>query len=185
MENSCVCFSHNHHVFWRFDFDVVSPQNTVREYQTEDRIYGAQAINRSSGTVITPITLERNITRSTSLFRFWEVRNNSTGAGYLIYPGEEDGVADTYARGDLWILRYYANELDDGVNQTGGSTEARLDNFVNNESVDNQDIVVWYHASFIHNDEGQMRPVRDEGGRPIFIEEERRGPNLYPINWGQ
>src|SRR5688572_25674072 len=36
--------------------------------------------------------------------------------GYTLIPGSGDGIADTYARGDVWILRYRGTELDDGNN---------------------------------------------------------------------
>jgi hypothetical protein len=60
-----------------------------------------------------------------------------------------------YPRGDVWILRYRGTELDDGVNCTTGgpgcTTEADLDKFVNGESVNDKDVVVWYAGHVTHD----------------------------------
>ncbi len=67
-----------------------------------------------------------------------------------VQPGPNDGVADTYARGDAWFLRYRSTELDDGQNSTGSNTEANLDQFINGESINEQDVVMWYSGHFYH-----------------------------------
>ena len=65
-------------------------------------------------------------------------------------PGKNDRTArgDTYAKGDLWVLRSREGQIDD-YPITG--TEAQLDKLVNNESVLDQDVVVWYGAHFTHD----------------------------------
>ena len=40
-----------------------------------------------------------------------------------------------FGRGDLWILRYRDNEIDDGSVAIGPPYEAQLDQWVNGESV--------------------------------------------------
>jgi hypothetical protein len=78
-----------------------------------------------------------------------------------MYSGARDGAADTYGRGDTWFLLYHSgttnltNEFDDGHNSTGPTnTEADLDQFVNNETLTNQDGVIWYHATVRHSPTG-------------------------------
>ncbi|MEP7338982.1 MAG: hypothetical protein ABI977_14700, partial [Acidobacteriota bacterium] len=139
VNNSCVCNLHHHHIYWRFDFDVATAgRNRFVEYDT-----------RSFGT---PLLTEAKRYRDYVRGRYWTIENLVTGEMFRIDSGPDDGTADTYARGDAWFLRYRSTELDDGVNTTGpNNTEAKLDNFVNGESINEQDVVMWYSANFDHS----------------------------------
>lgn len=57
-------------------------------------------------------------------------------------PGADDGVADTFGRGDVWILRFNEGQIDDGISaapsQAGASqanAPANIGRFVNGENV--------------------------------------------------
>lgn len=143
--NSCVCNPHNHHVYWRFDFDIETSGNNV--------VFGPGLRFWPF-----PISTEMKIIRNPAIDNTLMVQNRSTGATYSVVPGEGDGIADTYARGDVWILRFNSAQLDDGHNSTGSQTEADLDQFVNGEAVDNHDIVMWYRASFLHVESDSTSP---------------------------
>jgi Cu2+-containing amine oxidase len=81
-------------------------------------------------------------------------------------------VSDPYGVGDLWVLKYHGNELDDGVNiLTGAATRADIDKFVNGEPVKDQDVVIWYGAHFKHD--------QTHGGGESHIV----GPDLIPLKW--
>jgi Cu2+-containing amine oxidase len=113
--------------------------------------------------------------RDPSHNRKWRVENSQTGEAYDIVPGPEDGQAATspdapYPRGDVWILRYRSTELDDGVNCT---TEADIDKFVNGESVNNQDVVIWYAGHVTHD------VSHEEPGTFGHIV----GPDLKRVKW--
>ena len=138
VNNCCVCNAHNHHAYWRFDFDLATPgRNQFTEYDTRS--------------FSTPLLTETKRYRDFIRDRYWMVENLFSGEQIMIEPGHEDGVADDYGRGDAWFLRYRSTELDDGVNTTGpNNTEAKLDNFVNGESISEQDVVMWYGAHFYH-----------------------------------
>jgi len=82
--------------------------------------------------------------------RKWKIVHSATGKDYVIVSGPTDGIADDFARGDLWFLLNKKTEFDDGVVATGPPYEAQLDNFVNHELIKNQDIVIWYEAHFTH-----------------------------------
>jgi hypothetical protein len=71
------------------------------------------------------------------------------------------------------VLRYRATEIDDGVNHTGPPCEARLDDFVNGEPVEDQDVVIWYGVHFTHDVKGE--PPGDFGHIV--------GPTLRPVKW--
>ncbi len=137
VNNSCVCNAHNHHSYWRFDFDIAGAgKNRFTQYDT-----------RSFSTpLLTEVKRYRDFVRG----RFWTVENLATNELVTIQPGANDGIADTFARGDAWFLRYRSTELDDGHNSTSSQTEADLDQFVNGESINEQDVVMWYAAHFYH-----------------------------------
>ena len=83
-----------------------------------------------------------------------------------------------YGRGDVWILRYHGNELDDGVNCTMGGfggcvTKANIDSFVKREPISDHDVVIWY-AGHVTHDVAHEPP--GEFGHIC-------GPDLKPVNW--
>ena len=70
-------------------------------------------------------------------------------------------------------MRYRGSEIDNGVPATGPPFEANIGNFVNGESIENTDAVVWYGAHFTH-DVNHEPP--GEFGHVV-------GPELRNVNW--
>lgn len=156
--NSCVCLTHTHHAYFRLDFDIVtSNKNAIWE------INGRwNPIRRNT---------EMMSLRSPTWNRRWLIENTASGEKYMIVPREQDGLTDTYGRGDLWFLAFRGNELDDGHNQTGGETEAQLNKFLTGESL-NGDLVVWYAGHSVH-----------QGGHESDDEVHAVGPDLVRVVW--
>ncbi len=174
--NSCTCFGHTHHVYFRFDFDVDGTANQIFELalgaQTE------RARNR--------IATERKISRNESAAKYYRIRGGKRS--YYLYPGPNDGVADNYAHGDMWFLHWHdgptnlAAEIDDGHNFFD-PTDADLDQFLTGESLLNEDAVVWYHASYTHDpdNEADGAPTgASHSGPRILSGPEVVGPDLVP-----
>ena len=170
-DSPCVCNVHHHHAYWRLDFDIVSAGGNRVEEFNDPPLVGASNWHRKR--------FEIARARDPSRKRKWRVSHVRSGASYEIRPRPEDGIAAKhpdwpYGRGDFWVLRYRGSEIDDGVNATSGSgTEARIGNWVNGESVDNQDIVIWYGAHFTH-DVSHEDPATH--GHVV-------GPDLVPVDW--
>ena len=163
IDNSCVCNAHHHNAYWRFDFDPAAVgRSRFNEYDTF-------AFN-------TPILTEAKRYRDYVRNRYWSIENIVSGELIRIMPGHDDGVADSYARGDAWFLRYRATELDDGRNSTGSNTEADLDMFVNGESLDGQDVVIWYSGHFDHITGVEVSHPEDHG--PHIV-----GPDIVVARW--
>jgi len=138
----CICNPHTHHAYWRFDFDITTPgYNLVEEFNDPPIFPGTNWHKK-----VYEIKRYRDYSRN----RKWRVSNTVTGDSYHLVPGPNDGVADSFGQGDLWVLRYHgAAEIDDSSVWAGD--QANLDAFVNGELVENQDLVVWYGAHFYHD----------------------------------
>jgi hypothetical protein len=170
VRSSCVCRRHHHHVYWRFDFDIgTRANNEVREFNSPP-IVGSSNWHTHQFEVMR----RRNPQRS----RRWQVRNLQSGDAYTLIPGPDDGTADAFGRGDVWILRFHDGEIDDGISaapsQAGASqanAPANIGRFVNGEDVSDQDVVVWYAAHFVHD-------VGEEEAHGHYV-----GPVLRPAQW--
>jgi Cu2+-containing amine oxidase len=181
--NSCTCLTHDHHVYWRLDMDVDGPLNSIHDIGLAARIASRYPT----------VTTEKKILRTDNPPHYISIRNPATGRSYSMAPGPKDGTADTYGRGDTWFLRYHSgttnltNEFDDGHNSTGPSnTEADLDQFVNNETLTNEDSVIWYHATVRHSPTGFnasvmcIPPGAHAPGSPLLSGDNLVGPTLVP-----
>ncbi|MGH9202633.1 MAG: hypothetical protein ACRD2A_15520, partial [Vicinamibacterales bacterium] len=169
VESSCVCNAHHHHVYWRLDFDIrTAGNNVVREFN-DPPLFTSNWHNKH---------YEIRRARSPASKRKWRVENKSTGEAYDIVPGASDGVATAmpdwpFPRGDVWLLRYHGAEIDDGSIAVGPPFEAGLDAWVNGESLNGTDVVVWYGAHFTH-DVAHEEP--GEFGHVV-------GPDLKRVKW--
>ncbi len=185
--NSCVCTDHNHHVYWRFDFDIDTPENNVVRQSLKRR----PSLNRFGRTAFDSavVGIESKVIRTPLDARRWYVSNTVTNRSYMIRPGTADGVADEYGRGDMWLLRYKANsEIDDGRRErdfTLTQTEINLDPYVNGESIINQDLVMWYGAHFIHTQDAHGDAAKSPVNTSHEGENRLIGPDLIPVNWGK
>jgi hypothetical protein len=155
VRNPCTCKPHHHHAYWRFDFDIASRPETVEEFN-DPPLHGDRNWH----------VIERETRRQKrpSKERKWRVRNTD-GNGYELSPGAGDGRADDFGVGDVWVVRKRPGQIDDGF----GSNRARIEQFVNGQSVRDERLVVWYAGHFRHTPHGN--------GDHIV------GPRLEPFNW--
>ena len=168
--NSCVCAIHTHHTYWRFDFDVVNANNKLFQVERGRKF-------------MTPLLTEAKFFRRLQTNRSLLVQNGSGNEAVMLVPNLNDGNADTYGDSDFWVLRYRDNggqpgELDD----PNTSTAIRLDPWINGESLDNQDLVIWYGAHFIHAD-GNNLLNPDRSGRMVLSGSHVVGPDIRLIRW--
>ncbi|HEY0427458.1 MAG TPA: hypothetical protein VGC76_06595 [Pyrinomonadaceae bacterium] len=177
--NSCVCDVHNHHAYWRFDFDVVQPNNKVFQVERGRKF-------------LKPITTEISGNKNFQTKRSLLIQNSAGDEAYMLVPNMTDGVADTFGVNDFWVLQYknvvggtnIQNEIDDGetcVNCSDTTAPIRITPFINGESVVDQDVVVWYGAHFIHND--QQGLVDPDRYAQVLSGSHVVGPDLRPVRW--
>jgi hypothetical protein len=173
VNNPCVCAVHNHHIYWRFDFDIVNPINKIFQIERGRKF-------------LQPIINEAARLRNYQTNRGFLIQNSTGNEAYAIVPNISDGATDSFGGGDFWLLRYKAgsggepDEIDDPNPDT--SSAVKLEPWVNNESLVNQDIVVWYGAHFIHDEHGSNLLSPDRSG-DILTNSHVVGPELRPIRW--
>ncbi|MGH9365951.1 MAG: hypothetical protein ACRD1B_11925, partial [Thermoanaerobaculia bacterium] len=161
VENGCVCHPHVHHAYWRLDFDVDAAGSETASEEAP------------SGTTLftTETTRRRPPAGDPRSAKTWLVQDPDTGDAYRILPGGNDGSADGFGKGDLWFLLYHSNEMDDGIDfGCNPSCSANLDPFVNGESIQNQEIVLWYGIHFVHD--------FSHPSHQFYL-----GPDLVPVSW--
>ena len=186
--NTCTCQVHDHHMFYRFDFDVNGTVNSIYELPNKSVSSTQPDFLRPTGL----IPAEKKIFRAANLMHRYRIKGGARS--YVLTPGANDGEADAYAGGDMWFLHYKTGgtnlqaEIDDGRNPSGNTnTEANLDQFLTNESLVDQDSVIWYHASFHHTPDTSADAVpRSNGSAPqpqVLSGDHVVGPDLTPENW--
>jgi hypothetical protein len=144
VQNSCTCQAHHHHVYWRLDFDIRSAGNNVVDEFNDPPLFSSNWHRKG---------YEIRRSNDPSRKRRWRVSNRDSGEAYTLIPGPNDGLADSFGVGDLWILRYRGTELDDGQDFTMDPVLARanLHKFLNGENIEGKDVVLWYAAHFMHD----------------------------------
>jgi hypothetical protein len=176
VSDPCVCWQRTHHVYWRLDFDVVNAANKVFMMERGRRFRQ-------------PLDTETSFFKRTQTNRSLLIQNGSGDEAYQLVPGTNDGkvtddngnLTDAFGAGDFWIMRFKGtagspDELDDsdGPQYPG----AHIDPWVNGESLTGQDIVVWYGAHQIRQDDAS-RPTAPQviAGAHVI------GPTLRPVLW--
>ncbi len=140
---TCTDEAHRHHVYYRFDFDLLAGQSGGGE----DQIYEVNPTTNA----ITRFTSETQRTwGNPDDGVFWAVRDAGLRAGYKIIPSEADLElpVDAFSKLDMMAVRYDAGEFDDG--SVGCAINPNRPQLVSGESLVNQDVVLWYRSSALH-----------------------------------
>lgn len=172
--NSCVCAPRNHHVYWRFDFDVVQPNNQLFQVERGRKF-------------LKPVATESAILRETQTNRSFLIQNAGGNEAYQITPGMNDGsvtnaqgvLTDTFGGGDFWFMRFQGTaDSPNELNDPNTTSAANLTPWVNGESLNNQDLVVWYSAHQYRVDDASLA-----GRQNIISGVHVVGPDLRPVRW--
>jgi len=180
VKNPNTCFPHTHHCYWRLDFDIESgKRNAVRRRVGTLGTHVAIGDPRTLSSRLRAVDFrwdavsgERRMVRGPlSAFRVVDL---DTKRGYDVHPSLRDGHADAgFGVGDVWALRYRPGEARD-ANRDGGD-RAHLAPYVNAESLEGTDVVLWYAAHARHDQHED--DIHDVHGHVV-------GPQLVPVRWG-
>lgn len=139
VEHPCTSAEHIHHNYWRLDFDIDNPGGDSIEF-------GRSAVG-STNLPTRPVGFEGK--RKHSPGQTWVVRDQQSGRGYMLSLGNTNPV-DTFSVADFWFLKHRSTEMyDSGL--PGPACAIKIDGYLNNESVDNEDVVVWVRGGAFHD----------------------------------
>jgi hypothetical protein len=158
-------YNHRHHAYWRFDFDIVGAANNLAlEHLPVGTDWGY-------GPGWLPYSTESVVARSPRSTYAVLNKGNPLGTttGYLIAPGPFDGVADGFGRLDAAVLVYHAAE--DLRGRLGTSQDDQILTQATGESINGQDLVLWWCAHLDHH--------ASEGGDEWHV----CGPILQPFGY--
>jgi hypothetical protein len=133
VNNSCVASTHDHHAYWRMDFDVDGSGNDFAH------VVGASTSQRQG--------IEASYIDTPTTRTHWRLGSTGSRARVHVERTEEDGDAqgDTFGKADGWLLAYSASELTD----SGGGCAINIP-YVTGQDVDDADIVLWVHSQSLH-----------------------------------
>ncbi|HXF42125.1 MAG TPA: hypothetical protein VNK26_00150 [Pyrinomonadaceae bacterium] len=172
--NSCICITRTHHAYWRFDFDVVNPQNNV---------FISERGKRFLKPIKTETMLLRSLARTTSIV----VQNALGNEAYWILPGKNDGsvrgpdgsIADVFGVGDIWILRFKGTpDVPSEIDDPNTTPVISINPWLSGESLTGQDVVIWYGAHQKRSDDTSLYESNQSISGMHVI-----GPDLYPVAW--
>jgi hypothetical protein len=155
----CNVKPHNHHAYWRLEFDIGG----------DAKDYAEEAAPQNSDTALRWNRVRSETSQHSDPVRggAWRVQSAAAQRGYEIVSGPANGLADAWAVADAWVLKFHPDELDDGGARQGPQGSAvQLDRYLNDESVDGANLVLWVHAMDRH----------DGNDRCHFV-----GPTLRPV----
>jgi len=158
--------AHVHNVYWRLDVDIDDPgRDRVEEFT---RISPAWSDGSVGAHFWTPLLGETY--RPTDLFTFrkWRVidvdKTNAQGVnwGYELVPSPGSGslrttAAEGFSRGELWVTRARSGERF-----VSTETQDLLSTYITGDSVEGEDIVLWYAMHEYHevrNEDAPYMPV--------------------------
>jgi hypothetical protein len=140
VDNGCVAYMHHHHAYFRLDFDVAGAGGDFVDYVLPDD--STRRIRR-----------ERSFTDTSPLRSHWRIGSMGSNAVVDVVrntgdeaAGDPSPVANDFPMGDGWVVAYKPGEISDG----SFGCAAELDSFVDGQSVNNANVVLWVHASTLH-----------------------------------
>ncbi|MEZ5449459.1 MAG: hypothetical protein R3E89_10895 [Thiolinea sp.] len=165
--NNKIGLAHLHNFFWKLDFDLAGTAND--DYVEELNF------TQNNGRLVRSNSRYRNETASKvspETLRSWRVVDGAVtnGKGQAISyeirlhqseHRDEGPAAEPFTHNDFYVTRQKSCELFASHNPTTGSCADNLAAFVNGESVQDQDIVVWPSTTFYHMPRAEDAPRMD------------------------
>jgi primary-amine oxidase len=155
--------AHTHSVYWRLDVDIDDPaDDRVEEFY---RIAPAWGDGTAGASGWVPLLGETYRPNDLGTFRKWRVvdtsaRNASNRPwSYELVPSPGSGslrttVREAFTRGELWVTRARPRERF-----VSTETDDLLLGYLDGESIDGEDVVLWYAMHRFHEVRSEDRPT--------------------------
>ena len=145
VNNGCVAYTHHHHAYYRLDFDL-----NGGDANTVDQFVAGGAAQRA--------TTERNYSDTSPARSTWRIGSAGSPYAVEVTRSPEDGgagdplpIPNDFPIADGWVLAYNPNEIADYSDLS--TCPANLNGFMNGQSVNGADIVLWVRAAALHEGE--------------------------------
>ncbi len=175
-----VGLSHLHNFYWRLDFDL---NNTPKDDYVEEINFN----KKNKAMEKTTRRLQKEAARSVNpaTLRTWVINDanlkntNGTYKGYEIQLNQSNHrdtgpATEGFTHNDFYVTQSKNCEVFASHNGIVGGCADDLAKFVNNQTLVNQDIVIWTSVSFYHVPRSEDIPNMDT---------HRSGFSIVPINW--
>ncbi|MEZ4655945.1 MAG: hypothetical protein R2911_00060 [Caldilineaceae bacterium] len=177
-----IALGYTNNYFWRLDFDL--GDNGGNEMVEEFAVNPAVS-NTQRATSVTRLTSEAARPLDPATKRSWRIRDasltNSDGhaISYHLEPMNisyryEGPVSEAWNQNDFFVTRYNECERFATQNSPANGCGASLADFVNGESIDSQDLVVWYRVGFHRLPRAEDAP---------YLQTHWDGFTIYPRDW--
>ncbi len=176
-----IPISHYHNYWFRLDFDINGRENDLmQEIQ-----FNPTDQNRRRVKEITDVTLEAARQHDPTVQRSWRVMDKVTrndGGNFISYQieGLSSGHDFTgpnfepFSQSDLYVTTFKTCEKYPSHNPQLNGCAGDVSQFVNGESVDGKDLVVWYGITFHH-----LPREEDE----VYMDVHWDGFTIIPRDW--
>lgn len=168
--------------FWRLDFDIGDNGGN----EIVDEIAVNPAVNNTQrATTVTKLPTEAARSLDLATKRSWRIRDASltNDDGHAIYyhlePMEisyryEGPAGEAWNQNDFFVTRYNECERFAAQNGQSGGCGGSLADFVNGESIDAQDLVIWHRVGFQRLPRAEDLP---------YLQTHWDGFTIYPRDW--
>lgn len=159
--------SHVHNFYFCLDLDVDGSENSVEEFNYQQEKPGSLTATHSW----TPLPKETSRPWKADSFRSWRVVNRASKnvlglpRSYELVPGGNGtfrgAASESFAHAELYVTRYNAKDFPASAVDTRPLRTA-LPSYVNDESIDPADVVLWYvlHVHHVpHTEQWPAMPV--------------------------
>jgi len=153
---------HEHHAYWRLDFNIGDPDND-QVFVWDKQVSEDEGWGPGWSKYLSEIDDEKPEANSQN--RVWFVRDYQTGHGVWVIPGPHDGESGNFSDRDISVRKYYLDE------DSGWPFGARGDlDFHEKENIQETNSVFWYIAHLPHKAAEGDRPMRYWMGPLLKIE---------------
>lgn len=149
--------THVHNFYYRLDFDIDGPEHDTVEEMTHRQDVPGRSLSSRDAWV--PVTKEEGRSLDAAAFRSWRVVDQfSTNAlghrrSFELVPGGNGqfrgAESEPFTQADLFVTRYNAREFPFTAADPRALKDS-LHTYLNGESVDKENVVVWYKMNVHH-----------------------------------